>query len=278
MLWPDRLPCVTCPANFASRPEGARLSAQQLFDWGVQAQVTGKIVRRVLTTTLMSGAAAILAISPSAAWQAASRSFAAMVTIGSGGSHILGNPDARVRLVEYVSYTCPHCAHFAEESAQTLRARYVEPGTVSVEVRHIIRDPVDLAMAVAANCGSPSRFFSRHDALMAAQAGILNRVRALPESSTQRWSSAPADQRLRRVADDSGVTEWMRTRGFTPAQIDRCLADVSMHQRIFALSRMGLEAGVAGTPSFAINGRLLTDPDVHDWGALQPALDRAIAR
>lgn len=227
---------------------------------------------------LLGAASAMAAVSPSNAWQAAVRTYTAMVTIGDGGSHILGNPQARVRLVEYVSYTCPHCAHFSQQSEQTLRSRYVSPGVVSVEVRHIIRDPVDLAMAVAANCGASSRFFGRHAALMAEQPAILNRVRALPESTTQGWSTAPANQRLRRVADDSGVTDWMQRRGFTAAQINQCLSDTPMHQRIFALSRAGQDAGVTGTPSFAINGRLLTNPDVHDWAALQPAIDLEIAR
>lgn len=222
-------------------------------------------------------AAAVALISPSAAWQVAARSYATMVTTGDGGSHILGNPQARVRLIEYVSYTCPHCADFSEQSRQPLRARYITPGTVSVEVRHIVRDPVDLAMAVAANCGSASRFFSRHEALMTEQPAILQRVRTLSETTTRGWSSAPADQRLRRVADDSGVTDWMRGRGFTAVQVNQCLGDTGMHQRIFALSQSGLAAGVTGTPSFAINGQLLQNPDVHDWRALQPALDRAIA-
>ena len=49
----------------------------------------------------------------------------AQITIAPSGSHIIGNPDAKVKLVEYMSYTCPHCAAFEAESATPLRADFV---------------------------------------------------------------------------------------------------------------------------------------------------------
>src|SRR5436309_16013442 len=52
-----------------------------------------------------------------------------------GGVRI-GNPAAPVKLVEYGSITCPHCAAFSAEAAAALRASYVGPGRVSWEYRH----------------------------------------------------------------------------------------------------------------------------------------------
>lgn len=212
---------------------------------------------------------------PATAWQAGRVNHAARVTRGDGGSHILGNPAAPTRLVEYVSYTCPHCAHFTSESAAPIRNTYVAPGRVSVEVRHIVRDPVDMAMSAAANCGASARFFSRHEALMAEQAAILARVRALPAATLQAWGQGAPTERLRRVADDSGVTAWMRTRGFTPAQINSCLADVSLQNRLVTMTNAGTAAGVNGTPMFSLNGRLLDG--VYGWASLSPELAAATA-
>lgn len=240
-------------------------------------------MRRLFLTGAASIAAiaTIAAVGPAAAWQsarsAAATAYAAIVNRGDGGSHILGNPAARVRLVEYVSYTCPHCAHFAADARASLTARYVTPGAVSVEIRHIVRDPIDLAMAVAANCGAPSRFFSRHDALMSAQDGILARTRGLPPTTISAIDAAPRATRLRMIADNVGVTDWMRTRGFTPAQINQCLADEGLQQRIVALSQSGANAGVDRTPTFAVNGRILPASEAYNWATLAPVLDRAVA-
>lgn len=217
-------------------------------------------------------AALALAVAPPVAAQAGP---AATVTAGDGGGYVLGNPAAPVKLVEYISYTCPHCATFARESGAVLNESYIRRGTVSVEIRHLVRDPVDMAMAVAANCGSPTRFASRHHALMAQQAAILGRVRALPRGKVDAWRQGTPAQRLRRVAGDAGVTGWMRTRGFTPAQIDACFADDAMHDRIVTMTNTAREGGVPGTPSFAINGALLAN--VHGWSALRPRIDAALA-
>jgi hypothetical protein len=60
----------------------------------------------------------------------------------------MGNPQAR-RLVEYMSYTCPHCAHFEAESALALRNGPIASGKGSFEVRHLLRDPIDATIAAA---------------------------------------------------------------------------------------------------------------------------------
>ena len=220
----------------------------------------------------VSGAPAALAQTRAAAPRTA---WATTVTSGADGSHIVGNPAAAVKLVEYVSYTCPHCAHFAAESAAPLRTAYLPGGTVSVEIRHLVRDPIDMAMAVAANCGAPARFVARHEALMAAQGRFITAAQATTEAQRQQWSAAPAGQRLRRVADDVGVTAWMRERGFTAQQINACMADVALQQRLVRQTNAAIDGGVQGTPSFAINGQL--QADVHAWEQLRPLIDARLA-
>ena len=222
-------------------------------------------------------AAAALAFTaiPFAVQAQQARSAAPTVTAGANGSHVVGSPAARVKLVEYVSYTCPHCAHFSEESAGPLRTAYIPRGTVSVEIRHLVRDPVDMAMAVAANCGSSARFISRHEALMAAQQRFIAAAQATSETTRQQWGQGTPAQRLRRVADDVGVTAWMRQRGFTAAQTDACLADTALQQRLLEQTNAAIAAGVQGTPSFALNGEL--QANVHSWGQLRPLIDARLA-
>ena len=230
--------------------------------------------RTIIGVMLVTGAVALGATSAPAGQQAAAN-FASTIRATAAGSYVLGNPAARVQVVEYVSYTCSHCANLSAQSATPLRTRYITPGNVSIEVRHIIRDPLDMAMAAAAHCGAPDRFFARHEALMSAQSALLGRAQALPEATFAEWGTIPAEQRLRRVADDTGVTDWMRRRGFTPVQINVCLADVPMQQRLYAMTSAGTTAGVTHTPSFAINGAMRAD--VGNWATLQSAIDTALS-
>ncbi len=195
------------------------------------------------------------------------------ITLGPGGSHIVGNPAAPVRLTEWSSYTCPHCAHFAAEADGPLRHDYVAGGRVSYEIRHLVRDPIDFAMAIAANCGPMSGFLARHEGLMSAQGAIIARVQALPQSTFAAWQQVPVAQRVRRVADDSGVTQWMRDHGISAAAANACLADEGLQRRLVAMTNQAGEAGINSTPSFAINGTVAAD--VHSWDALHPVLDAA---
>ena len=71
--------------------------------------------------------------------------------------HRVGNPDAKVKLVEFFSYTCPHCAEFAQQGEGAIKLGYVIPGTINVEYRHLIRDPVDLTVGMLVNCSAPAR-------------------------------------------------------------------------------------------------------------------------
>ena len=75
------------------------------------------------------------------------------------GSHIIGNPAAATKLVEYASYTCGHCAHFEIEDVPQIKNQFVATGKVSLEMRNLVRDPMDLTAAMLARCGGKGRFF-----------------------------------------------------------------------------------------------------------------------
>lgn len=194
----------------------------------------------------------------------------AAVAVTDAGSHLLGNPAASVRIVEYLSYTCPHCAHFHRDAEPLLRMGYVQQGKVAVEVRPLVRDPVDLTVALIASCGDKSRFVRNHDLFMRSQDRWLKAASEASASQQQRWSNGPMVDRLRSIAADLGFYTMMEPRGYNRVAIDHCLADQGAIQRLTALRQSALDAGVRGTPSFSVNGELMDD--VHDW----PGLDAAI--
>ena len=83
--------------------------------------------------------------------------------------HRVGNPDAKVKLIEFFSYTCPHCAEFAQQGEGVIKLAYLAPGRMSVEYRHLVRDPIDLTVGVLVNCGAASKFPGNHEAFILSQ-------------------------------------------------------------------------------------------------------------
>ena len=213
-------------------------------------------------------AAALLAAVPlTAAW---GQNWLTTVAATEAG-HRIGNPQAETKLIEFVSYTCPHCGEFFREADGAIKLALVQPGKGSVEVRHLIRDVVDLTAAVLANCGERSKFWGNHDMFFARQDKWLAAVNLVLPSQQRRWQSGPMPQRLQAVASDLGFYEMMESRGYTRTQLDRCLTDSAAIEALVQKSDAGASAfGVRSTPSFVLNGKLLQG--VHTWAELQKAL------
>lgn len=191
-------------------------------------------------------------------------------TITPAGNHLLGNPDAEVKLVEFVSYTCSHCAHFEEQADSAMRVTYVAQGRLSVEVRNFLRDPVDLTVALLTNCGPPSKFFANHTAFMRSQEKWIGPLASAGPTQKQRWSAGSFAQRTKAIATDFGFYEIMKNRGYERPVVDRCLADEAKAQRLAAGTDEAQDAGVMGTPSFMLDGTLLAG--THNWAALYPQI------
>jgi protein-disulfide isomerase len=191
------------------------------------------------------------------------------------GGHLLGNPAADTKLITFVSYSCPHCANFETQSEGPLRLAYVQPGRVSVEVRHVIRNPIDLAAALAAECGAEGKFWGNHRAILRDQPRWLGVASSATSAQQARWTTGTVGARMRAIASDLDFYDIMEPRGYTVAQLDQCLTDEAEARRIAESARAdNTRWSIPGTPSFAINGTLVEG--VHSWSALQDRLDAAI--
>lgn len=214
---------------------------------------------RLLLLSLLVLPASVLA-TPAANW-------ANHVAMTPAGGHVLGNPAAPNKLVEYISYTCPHCAHFVEEASAPLKANYVRTGKVSVEVRNAVRDKYDLTVALLARCGDPKRFFGNHEALFANQSAWMEKIGAY-----ERDAAKPAEQKaaLRDIGQKTGLYALMAKRGYKPAQLDACINDANAMKQVLAMTDEAWnKLKIPGTPGFTLNGTLL---DGSDWASVQAAL------
>lgn len=215
-------------------------------------------------------ALAALAVAIPLAAQAAAPNWALTFTVSDMGGHIMGNPAAPKKLVEYVSYTCGHCAEFQVASNAPLKAGLVKQGKVSVEVRNLLRDPLDVTAALLARCGGKGRFFGNHHALMTSQDQWMGRAKAAPRATQESWFTGTIPQRAKRIASGTGMYAIMAKRGVTKAQADQCLADPAALKAIEGMTEYATgKLKINATPSFTLNGKLL---DAHDWPGVQAAL------
>jgi protein-disulfide isomerase len=212
--------------------------------------------------------AAVLAITTSAAIAATNW---LTVVDPAGGGHLIGNPQAKVKLTEFVSYTCPHCGHFAQEGSSAVDV-YVATGKVRLDVRHVVRDPVDLTAAMIANCGPAEKFPRNHAALMLSQPKWLPVMLHATAGQKARWYNGDEAARRRAIASDLDFYAVMEGRGYDRVTIDRCLSDEALAKRLADQTAADEKKwNVQGTPSFAINDDMLTG--VYTWGLLRPFLD-----
>lgn len=227
-----------------------------------------RIATLVLAATLTTGATKPLNPPPSRDWNRA-------VAVSPEGGHVRGNPAAEVKVVEFISYTCSHCANFEKTAGDALQVGYVAPGKVSVEVRHLLRDPVDLTVALLTNCGDPSRFFANHAMFLRSQDKWVGRMTTTGPTFQQRWQNGDFATRMRAVATDFGFYPMMASRGYDRPTVDRCLADEAEGRRLAQMTQDAREAGVNGTPSFQVNGTLSEE---HDWRGLEAELRAKLKR
>jgi protein-disulfide isomerase len=184
--------------------------------------------------------------------------------------HRVGNPDAKVKLVEFFSYTCPHCGEFAQQGEAPINIAYLAPGKVSVEYRHLVRDPVDLTVGMLVNCGPTAKFPANHSAFILGQARWIGPLARHTPAQETRWRTPGAIGR-RAIATDFGFYAMMERRGYQRAEVDRCLADQAMADRLATIAAKEWDRpGVNGTPSFAINGVVM--PGTHTWATLEPQI------
>lgn len=148
----------------------------------------------------------------------------------------LGNPDADVEVIEYASFTCPHCATFHANQYKALKANYIDTGRIKFIYREVYFDRPGLWASMIARCANDKDFFFAFTDLL------------YVEQRSWLASGDPAViiEDLRRLA---------KTAGMDDATLDACLTDAAKAEALFTWYQDNAERdGINSTPSFMIDG------------------------
>jgi protein-disulfide isomerase len=185
------------------------------------------------------------------------------------GGFRVGNPNARVKVVEYLSLTCPHCAEFAHEAGERLFQDYVRSGRVSIEYRNFVLNAYDLAAAFITRCAAPTEYFEMSHELLGTQPRWMGRMQALTDAQRAELRGLPPLQAMQRIVSMLGLEAIATGHGITPARQRTCLADQAALDEIGTMHQAAAAMGVTGTPTFFINGQMA---QVNTWAGIEPLL------
>lgn len=192
------------------------------------------------------------------------------------GGMLMGNPEAKIRLIEYGSLTCPHCAEFEKKGGPQLVDKYVKSGQVAWEFRNYVRDAVDLTATLISRCNGAKTFFPLTRSLFHDQKDWIGRVQQIPQEELTRVQQLPPNQQFLALAKATGLQDYAAARGIPVAKSSQCLSDENAVNQLVQMT-----ADVAnqypefpGTPSFIIGGKLLEK--TATWEALEPQLKAAL--
>ncbi|MEM8979513.1 MAG: thioredoxin domain-containing protein [Pseudomonadota bacterium] len=149
---------------------------------------------------------------------------------------VLGDPDAPITMVEYASYTCPHCQRFHTAAFKDIKRDYIDTGKVKFIYREVYFDRPGLWASIVARCGGEMRFFGITDMIYKQQS---------------QWA---------RMSDPSLVAEELRkigrTAGMNDEQLDACLSDEAKAKTLVEWFETNAQRdGITSTPSFLIDGQ-----------------------
>ena len=191
---------------------------------------------------------------------------------------MMGNPNAKVKLIEIGSLSCPHCKALDDEGVPKLIQDYVKTGKVSWEFRpYIIHGSVDMAANLIVRCNGVKTFFPLVEAMYKDQPTWMAKIEAAPQDKLSQIQNLPNNQIFVAMANILGFQDWAAARGVPQAKSNQCLSDEKRINDEVQLTSDVTDQypDFSGTPSFIVNGTMLPK-EVTTWDLLKPKLDAAL--
>jgi protein-disulfide isomerase len=198
------------------------------------------------------------------------------VVNATSAGYMMGNPNAKIKLVEIGALTCPHCREFDEVGVPVLIDKYVKTGQISWEFRPYLLHGLDVPANLIVACNGTKSFFPLARALYKDQSVWIGKIEAVPQAQMEQIQNLAPAQQFVQLAALGGLQDWAAARGVPQAKSNACLRDQNKVNDLVQRSSdvTAQFPDFTGTPSFAINGKLLAN--TFSWDKLQPQLDAAV--
>ena len=194
---------------------------------------------------------------------------------------MMGNPAAKLHLIEYGALSCPHCKHFDESGVGPLIDNYVKTGKVSYEFRNYLLNAFDLGPSLIARCNGAASFFPLTRAMYKDQEVWIGKIQQAPKDQLDALQNIPQEQVPAAAAKLAGLPEWAAMRGVPEEKSAQCLSN---SKEIDKLVQMTSDATAQypdfpGTPTFILNGKMVEMPGVAEnqvWPTLEKKLKEGL--
>lgn len=168
---------------------------------------------------------------------------------------VMGAADAPIEIIEYASFTCPHCEHFHSTVFPTLKADYIDTGKVRFVYREVYFDRFGLWASMIARCGGEMRYF-----------GIADMIYNKQQEWTASGDPVVIVEELRKLGKTAGLTDEM---------LDTCMNDADQAKNLVAWYQENADRdGITGTPSFMIDGEKFSNMSLDEF---KKVLDEKLA-
>lgn len=162
---------------------------------------------------------------------------------------VMGNADAPVEIIEYASFTCPHCATFHNGAFKKLKADFIDTGKVRFIYREVYFDKFGLWASMMARCTGPDKFFGLIDLIFDGQSD---------------WARADSQQGIVDALKKIG-----RLGGMSDETLNACMQDSDKARTLVTWYQENATADeITGTPSFIVNGKKVENQSYSAFKAL----------
>ncbi len=204
----------------------------------------------------------------------AGKSWVEVVEITPDGGYRVGNPNAPVKLLEYGSLSCPHCAKLAQDGFKKLFGEYITSGRLSFEFRSFAIHPQDVPLTVMVQCGPKESFVNLVEQVYA-NFDELGQATQRGAQAAEQALTLPENQRFVAMGQALGLTDFFAKRGISVDQGKACLADFNKATQVAKNAEAYGAKGINSTPTLFIND---VQTDKTEWNALDAALKAAGVR
>jgi len=147
----------------------------------------------------------------------------------------IGKADAKVKVEEFFSLTCSHCAAFAQETFPEIKAKLIDTGKLRWIFRDFPLDQVALTAAMVAHYLPPDRYEPFVLALLASQ---------------DRWAFAQG------INHNDELWKFAALAGMSKDSFDKAVSDTALRTWILKEQNAAQKQwGIDSTPSFVVNGK-----------------------